>query len=273
MKRISIIIVLLFLFVFSLFAASPELTFNTIDNELEVLNFNEKNKPICEENIKFVNQTNSKLSFEVYGKKNQDSEKDFICSVTVKPNGSQSSSCKRGLEYYKYVYVICKNSTVTFSKITCQHDDMYFYIASASNVSMDTNEIDYSKYQKVVKHEGISKDSIYEGILQGCVKVFNKSSFVIEYKDKDTGVVKGKAQHTPTWVMSPTTYYFVFTFEAKDGRYRATFDDLEYDVGTKHVNRKTYGESEYNEMRQIFDDAINTINGCIKSSNSEEDDW
>lgn len=272
MKKISILMIIILMCISSVFAATPELKFQTSESETEVQNFNTNNKVICKDNVRFLNNTNSKLSFEVFGKKNAESERVFLCSLSVKANDTQSASCKKDLEDFKYVYVSCTNGNVSFSKITCEHNDMYFYINSANNVTADTEITDFSKYQKVVKHEGSSKDSIYEGILQGCVKVFNKSTFVIEYKDKDSGVIKGKAQHTPSWAFSPTTYYFLFTFEAKEGRYRATFDNLEYDVGTAHVGRKGYGESEFNEMRPIFDDAINSINECIKSASSD-DDW
>ena len=50
-------------------------------------------------------------------KKNFESAKNYLCSVTVKSNDTQQESCRKDIGNYKYVYVICKNGKISFSKI------------------------------------------------------------------------------------------------------------------------------------------------------------
>lgn len=139
MKKILIILMAMLFCISSIFAAIPELKFNNSDTEIEVLNFNDKNKTICHDNVRFLNKTNSKISFEIYGKQESKSDRVYLCSVTVKPNDTQSESCSKDLENFKYVYAICTNGTPSYSKITCEHNDMYFYVEEfkAGETSLD----------------------------------------------------------------------------------------------------------------------------------------
>lgn len=61
-------------------------------------------------------------------------------------------------------------------------------------------------------------------------------------------------------------------FQETDGRYRITFDNLSYDTGTSHFNKRQCGKNEYNEMVPQFEEIINIVNNSIKSNNSN-DDW
>ena len=68
MKKLISIFLSIFFIVCSVYAVT-ELEFNTSDNEFEILNFNTNGETICKDNVRFLNQTNKELTFEVYGKK------------------------------------------------------------------------------------------------------------------------------------------------------------------------------------------------------------
>lgn len=128
MKKVLIFIIFALLCVSSVFATSPEIKFRTSNKEIEVQNFN-NDKIICKDNVRFFNQTSSLIQLAVYGKKNADAMKEYLCTVIVKPNDSKQESCESGVGNYQYVYVQCTNGEATFSKITCENSDMYFYIS------------------------------------------------------------------------------------------------------------------------------------------------
>lgn len=91
---------------------------------------------------------------------------------------------------------------------------------------------DITKYQEVVDVNGLPAEAVYNALLLGCVKAFNNSNNVIKYKDSVTKTISGKAITS-----YGTDYYFCFTLEAKDGRFRVTFDELEAEnwSGNKHA--------------------------------------
>lgn len=180
-KKIFIIMTILFCTT-SVFAAIPELKFQSSDTETEVQNFNENNKIICNDNVRFLNSTKSKISFEVYGKQESNSDKVFLCSVTVKPNDTQSESCKRDLENFKYVYAVCINGNVTYSKVTCEHNDMYFYIS-------DFQEAETSQDKELTGFWGIEWKTS-----RGEAKkiISNKGDYVLTEDAADGIAYKGK---------------------------------------------------------------------------------
>jgi hypothetical protein len=224
------------------------------------------------DNFRIINKSNvNAFNISIYAYDESKSNWEFAGKGFV--NGNETLSIDReisnNLLAYRYYSIESDNITNFTCAIEISHHDLYITILNGESTGKVAETPDYSKYQKIIEQDGISKNEIYEGILQGCVKIFNESSSVIEYKDKEEGVIKGKAQYTPTWTFFPTTYYFIFTFEMKDGRYRVTFDGLEYDTGTQHFGRRIYGKDEYKTMEPVFEQLIESINNSIKNRSSD----
>lgn len=236
----------------------------------------------AEDNFKIINKSDeSKFNVEIYYFFDNSWNLAGSC-IFAKKDSNCSIDNKTGKDLDKYSHFAI---AIPYSKdfnydLDVKHDDLYITI---TNVTFDENGKekltkeneainDFSRYQKVIQINGKSKEQIYEGILQAAVKIFNKSTYVIEYKDKESGIISGKAsfvENNGFWV---SKYNFNFTFEARDGRYRATFDNFENLKGTANVKYEI-DEDVYNEnFVSNFSNIINTINSTLNSQSSN-DDW
>jgi hypothetical protein len=89
---------------------------------------------------------------------------------------------------------------------------------------------DSTTVQKVIEVPGIPKDIIYERSRIWIAKTFRSSKAVIEYENKETGVIIGNGviHYTLTAGFSSAEVPVRFTMkeDIKDGRIRITFDNL-----------------------------------------------
>lgn len=262
-------------------AFSQQMPEKRIENSIIVDSLVTGNGERAEDNFKITNNSNvDEIYLTIYAWNHKKSIWELACECSLTEKGKtykKHSKTKKDLDHYRWLSLEADNIDSVKYKLSVKHEDLFIDFFDKDGPENTKNnksrDSDLSKYQKVVQFDGFSKEQIYEGILQGCVKVFNKSSYVIEYKDKDTGVIKGKAIYQPSWTFSPTTYHYVFTMQVREGRYRITFDELTYDVGTEHVNYGPYKEKQYELMIPVFENMISTINDSINQNNSEEEDW
>ena len=89
---------------------------------------------------------------------------------------------------------------------------------------------DSTTVQRVIEVPGIQKDVIYERSRIWIAKTFRSSKAVIEYENKETGVIIGNGiiHYTLTAGFSSAEVPVRFTMkeDIKDGRIRITFDNL-----------------------------------------------
>ena len=216
-----------------------------------------------QDNVEFIGYENllSAASFKVVCWNNEDEsdkiETFFSIGGPDDSDGTDEASTGARFKKFRYFRIISLENKDFKYSVAFKHDDMKITVYEAQA----------PKWQKVIPQPGISKKTIYEGILQGCVIIFNKSTYVIEYKDLESGIIKGKATYYPYWNWTPFDY--VFTFEAKEGRYRITFDNLEYRLpnGTKKFFNKTACDIVFPK----FEEMVEEINAAIKKANTDED--
>ena len=92
---------------------------------------------------------------------------------------------------------------------------------------------DSTTVQRVIEVPGIPKDIIYERSRIWIAKTFRSSKAVIEYENKETGVIIGNGIIHYTVKADPLGLYmaevpvrFTMKEDIKDGRIRITFDNL-----------------------------------------------
>jgi hypothetical protein len=77
---------------------------------------------------------------------------------------------------------------------------------------------------ETVETPGINAADIYTKINLWFVEAFNSAESVIQYSDKEQGVIKGKGNFATTF-MTPIRVFFTITVEIKDEKYRLSFSD------------------------------------------------
>jgi len=84
-------------------------------------------------------------------------------------------------------------------------------------------------YSETIEITGVSQDDLYIRANMWFVDAFNNADSVIQFSDKESGVIKGK--YIGGSVMVGIYIYKIsttVTVEVKDGRYRITFDNPQY---------------------------------------------
>lgn len=109
--------------------AQGAIKFESKGSSTFVVNEKTNGRYICRDNVRFINETEDTVFLKVYGKKTADSEREFICMLAVKGHDTCLKSGDNKLKKYKIVEAECTNGTPVFETITCEHNDMYFYIS------------------------------------------------------------------------------------------------------------------------------------------------
>jgi len=84
-------------------------------------------------------------------------------------------------------------------------------------------------YSETIEITGVSQDDLYIRANMWFVDAFNNAESVIQFSDKESGVIKGK--YIGGSVVVGIYIYKIsttVTVEVKDGRYRITFDNPQY---------------------------------------------
>ncbi len=256
-------ILLGFIIFLSSICYAGQLQYSNNDNIVEIQNINSSGKVLCKDGVRFLNNTKEKLLFEVYGI-TSNNKKEFVVAVVVNRNDTKLVYPDSSLKNYEKFSVYCVNGKAEYEKITSEHNDLYIYIKSA--VVTKSIGDDISIYQEIIQCNGFDKATIYDWVLQACVVIFNKSTYTMEFKDKDLGVIKGKSCYTEDSFLSGNIRYnFAYTFEIKDNRLRLTFDELS--IG----NRYKINEDNYDEMVARFRYVIFVMNENIDKQKNKND--
>lgn len=123
------LVILMSLMVGASVFAQNGLKFETNGSETRVENFTAKKRYAARDNINFVNSTDKLIHFKVYGKKDADSKKEFICMLQVGRNGSTLKKLSTKLKNYKFVEFECGNGVPVFESIDVLKNNMTLYIS------------------------------------------------------------------------------------------------------------------------------------------------
>ena len=141
-------------------------------------------------------------------------------------------------------------------------------------VMMQTIPSEELVHQKVYELD-LSKKEIYQKSLEWLAKTFISSKEVIELKDEDSGKIIGKGITEFTNVIVKIPCRYTITIEAKENRYRITFDTFiglwgEYHNNPKPINNEM--ERKYlTEVKNNLDLLAEDLFTYLKSD--ENNDW
>ena len=155
----------------------------------------------------------------------------------------------------KVIYFLL-TAIVFISWVGCASYDTY-------NKALPPEEL---KVQRIIEVNK-PKDELYKLSNEWLAKTFKSSKAVIQYQDKEEGVIVGKG-FTSVMYLGPLDTWFTMTIEIKENRMRITFDDL-YITSSSATMRI---ETEY-QMQQIkirCDELIDDLKAYV---GKEADEW
>lgn len=113
---------------------------------------------------------------------------------------------------------------------------------------------------KVVEVSGASKDELFVKASSWLVDAFNSAKSVIQFSDKDAGVIKGKYRITFPQFLETGECEATFTVECKDGKCRLIIDDP-YNFRADDI----YSTRITNMTKEGYESVTNDINALCLS--------
>jgi hypothetical protein len=132
-------------------------------------------------------------------------------------------------------------------------------------VACATSQIDQNDappYISVVDIPGVSQDALYRRANSWFVDAFRSAESVIQYQDKDEGIIKGKYSFdiVRRGALIKTPMLGTITVEVKEGRYRVQFSDPQFANAESEIRKNPFLASLYSE------DSMKDTYGEIKKS-------
>lgn len=131
-----------------------------------------------------------------------------------------------------------------------------------------TTHVDHEPFIEVVEVPGKTAGELFVEINQWAVDAFRSADSVIEFSDKESGIISGKYTTTlySPWLGS-TNIGSTLNIEAKDEKYRITINDP--------INLGTYGGLVTNaaQLEQVREKWINLASSLKAHVMKEKEDW
>lgn len=123
--------------------------------------------------------------------------------------------------------------------------------------------------QYIIDAPGKSQAEIYRLCNEWMVKTFKSAEAVIQYQDKEEGIIVGKGQIIMDHPLGPQWVWVTLTLEMKDDRARMTFEDM-YIEGGMGVRV----EMENEPLMELFKSSSNQLRADLESYiNKKPEDW
>ena len=108
-----------------------------------------------------------------------------------------------------------------------------FILACASTPGNGTPITEPVTYSEIIEVSNATKGELHTKINMWFVDAFRNADSVIQFNDKESGIIKGKYTSVGIFVGSQAageylTIYSTITVEIKDGRYKVSFADPSY---------------------------------------------
>ena len=141
----------------------------------------------------------------------------------------------------------------------------------ASCASTETFAISsFTPIQKVIEVPNVSSNDLFVRANNWMVNSFVNADSVIEYSDKDAGIIKGKFTNTLTYFGGTVRSTTIITIETKENKARISFGLASvnmyngYGVNQGSANNYTFGEKNQQALRAIWESTINDFENAIK---------
>jgi hypothetical protein len=154
-----------------------------------------------------------------------------------------------------------------------------FFLVGCASMGGVTESVDYSE---IIDVQGVNAGDLYTRVNMWFVDAFRSADSVIQFSDKESGVVKGKYVSAEN-IVHATDYYRIsstITVEVKDERYRISFSDPKCrPIGSVlggNYNGQVYPERNLvnQDMAEKVKESWAVLAGQLKNSVSiQQTDW
>lgn len=130
---------------------------------------------------------------------------------------------------------------------------------------------------EVVEFSGVSKDTLFMKANSWMVDAFNSAESVIQYTDKDAGIIKGKyLQVLPIGMGDKMNVTSTITIEVKDEKTKITFGDAYYKITIRVGTASSTSEGDVEDLKTITkvrEEWIALLNSFKSSMKTKSTDW
>jgi len=126
--------------------------------------------------------------------------------------------------------------------------------------------------QRVIEAGG-TQDDLYRMANEWMAKTFVASSEVIQYQDKEEGVIVGRGLTDQKFGWATADIWYNMKVEVKQNRARVTIDTVYGELTvideTSTLQSKDFGQKEYDELKAKFNTMIDDFSAYMKQESEE----
>jgi hypothetical protein len=123
------------------------------------------------------------------------------------------------------------------------------------------------EYQEVITIPGLAAEDLYEKSHRWIAETFKSAKAVIEYANKEEGQIIGNGVVDVSYSLYPYPTAFTLNLEAKDGKIRATFNNMRFTGKNEWMPwRQSY-------MKKFSAEAARLIDGLESYLTKPSDNW
>jgi len=102
-------------------------------------------------------------------------------------------------------------------------------------------------------------------------KSFKSSKQVIQYQDKDEGIIVGKGFIGITYTLFPMDTWFTMTIEIKDNKARVTFEDIYISQKVNYQTQETpvTNKAQMDKVRPELEKLITDLSDYLQKGSEE----
>lgn len=144
------------------------------------------------------------------------------------------------------------------------------FVSCVSNPGISDN----LKFSEIVEVNGVTSNDLFTRINLWMVDAFNNAESVIQYSDKESGIIKGSYIFTYS---QPLTFAQIpirstITVEVRDGRYKISFDSPHRYIpsGAYSGTQPLYYQDEADKTLESWKNLAESLKGSIQKKSN---DW
>ncbi|HDY87340.1 MAG TPA: DUF4468 domain-containing protein [bacterium] len=144
------------------------------------------------------------------------------------------------------------------------------FISWLSCASLETPLTEVPKVQRIIEVNK-PKDELYKLSNEWMAKTFKSSKAVIQYQDKEEGVIVGKG-FTSVKYLGYVDTYFTMTIEVKDEKLRVTLEDiyLHQIIQSIEVESPLDLQQQWDKAKPELEEIIDRLEAYVKE---EAEEW
>jgi len=144
---------------------------------------------------------------------------------------------------------------------------LFVAFGCATTQKLTKEELTVQSIQEISK----SKTELYKLSNEWMAKSFKSSKQVIQYQDKDEGIIVGKGFIGITYTLFPMDTWFTMTIEIKDNKARVTFEDIYISQKVNYQTQETpvTNKAQMDKVRPELEKLITDLSDYLQKGSEE----